>query len=367
MYNYKAYENHEDGDSVGHGMELAHMNPHEMAIMDKAQGGSTMIPGTHLKHYGRLEHALVNNPALKQEIMGRYEHHARGGAIGEIFRKAEEMKQRGRHGDSEMGMIGPHTRKMFDHMLNGGSINPMTKCPEYFGFGDFMSGVKSFGAKAADVAKNVGSKALEVGKKAAGKAQEFANTDLGKRVVKGAGAAGMGYLTGQSAKDAILGGVREGAGKDTAAGRFVNKAAKGIQQGKGAADILKESTMKAAKGSDNRALQAAGAAAGGKNIRDAAERAAMSYSKESDNPLVRAARGAAAAGKQGGLNRGNVLNMAGAAAKGVERANRRKEGPEEYEGHSANDLYGNSDDDFADSTPAVAQGGGGRRQRGRRR
>ncbi len=120
---------------------LAHFNPKELNILDEMQGGRTNIDDTDdLRHYGQLE-KMMSQPHIEKIIMKEYEHHAKGGHVGEILREADNMRHKGRHGDSEMALIGPNTHRVMNHLMNGGSINPMTRKPEYFNFGSFLGGI----------------------------------------------------------------------------------------------------------------------------------------------------------------------------------------------------------------------------------
>lgn len=142
-------------------MELvfAHMNPKELKILDEVQGGRTYIPGTKLPHYKALEKRFAD-PEFESHIMKNFERHAAGGMIGDSARKINDLKQKGRFGDSELAGIGPNTNRVLDRITSdltgnkGKNANPTTGMPEYFSIGDFFGGIKhgfqSFGKTMQD-------------------------------------------------------------------------------------------------------------------------------------------------------------------------------------------------------------------------
>lgn len=124
---------------------LAHFNPKELAELDSWQGGRTNL---HPHHPLRIMHGveeLLSHPDNERAIMQRYEHHAKGGRIGELLQTSDKMKSKGRNGDSEMAVIGPNTNRIFNRVMHGGQIkknkHPSTGYPEYFNLGGFLGGI----------------------------------------------------------------------------------------------------------------------------------------------------------------------------------------------------------------------------------
>lgn len=120
-------------------MEPAHFNPKELDVLNKAQGGPVKL-GKRLHDLSGFER-IISDPKIEKLLMKEYEHHAKGGRIGDMLRQADDMRKHGRNGDSEMAMIGPNTKRVFNKILHGGSQNPTTKAPEYFNLGGMVKGI----------------------------------------------------------------------------------------------------------------------------------------------------------------------------------------------------------------------------------
>lgn len=126
---------------------LAHFNPKELEAMDAAQGGRTHIPGTKTPHYKRLE-IMISAPGGEDMFRKAVENHASGGQIGESRRRIDEMKRKGRFGDTVMAYIGSNTNRVFDKAvkdLTGDqreNRNPHTGHPEYYGLSNFLGGLR---------------------------------------------------------------------------------------------------------------------------------------------------------------------------------------------------------------------------------
>lgn len=120
--------------------DLAHFNPKELEILDETQGGRTNYPKSDLRHFEKLEH-LMSDPKVEKLLMKQYEHHAKGGQIGDMLREADSMRAKGRNGDIDVGVIGPNTRRIFNKLCNGGSVNKATGKSEYFNLGGMMKGI----------------------------------------------------------------------------------------------------------------------------------------------------------------------------------------------------------------------------------
>jgi hypothetical protein len=148
-------------------MIIAHFNPRELDVMDHLQGHSERCPKTGLRSYSPLEE-LLKNPHIVSNIHhhARRHHHTMGGHEhmhhGHHFHHAiggaalHHLSAGGRHGDTELGLIGHHTRHLFDQLAGHPSINPHTGHPEYFNLKDFLGGawntIKGVGSAIAPVA-----------------------------------------------------------------------------------------------------------------------------------------------------------------------------------------------------------------------
>lgn len=122
---------------------LGHFNPKELEDVAEVQGGHHFLDGTDIHSLEPLEKILKNKSVMKA-ILNQHEAHARGGKVGEMHENIERMRQAGRNGDTKVALIGPHTQKVLAHLMGGGpTLNPHTRAPEFFGFGDIFKSVKS--------------------------------------------------------------------------------------------------------------------------------------------------------------------------------------------------------------------------------
>lgn len=135
-------------------MVLVHANPKELDIMDHLQGDMERCPRTGLRSYGHLEE-LFKNPHIVANVHhhARRNHHAMGGhqpihhmhshhphhAMA-AHQNMHHLAEEGRHGDTEMALIGHHTRHLFDQLAGHPTRNPHTGHPEYFNLKDALSG-----------------------------------------------------------------------------------------------------------------------------------------------------------------------------------------------------------------------------------
>jgi hypothetical protein len=115
------------------GMTKVHLNPMEVRIMDHVQGFTEHGPGG-VKMYPHLEELLKNRHLV--ETIHRH-HHASGGYSPAM----ERLRAGGRHGDSEIAMIGPRTEHLFNTLAGHPTKNPYTGHPEYFSIGPALSGL----------------------------------------------------------------------------------------------------------------------------------------------------------------------------------------------------------------------------------
>lgn len=125
------------GGRAKHKKVLAHFNRKELHIMDHLQGHTERCPKTGIRSYSHLEE-LFKNPhivgTVHRHAHAHRAHHAIGGAI-------EHLAQGGRHGDTEMAMIGPHTQHVFHQLAGRSTTNPHTGHPEFWSIGPALAGL----------------------------------------------------------------------------------------------------------------------------------------------------------------------------------------------------------------------------------
>ncbi len=138
-------------------MIVAHFNPHELNELDHLQGKKETCPHTGMRSYAHLEE-ILKNPHIFRNLMNNVQ----AGTIKRTpsnhdqktseqrphdYKNAElnEMADKGVHGDSELALIGPHTRHTFDSIIemNGKSPshNPESGHPHYWELNGFTSGL----------------------------------------------------------------------------------------------------------------------------------------------------------------------------------------------------------------------------------
>lgn len=139
-------------------MVIAHMNPHELSILDHLQGKIEKCPRSGMRSYTHLEEILKNPHLLasvhhharehhaKHGHHGHHaEHHAFGGNVGghHDYHNAHlnHLAEGGLHGDSELALIGPHTKHVFDQLASGSTHNPHTGHPQYWSLGGALGGL----------------------------------------------------------------------------------------------------------------------------------------------------------------------------------------------------------------------------------
>lgn len=138
-------------------MILAHFNPHELNALDHWQGKRETCPRTGMRSYAHLEELLKNPHILNNVVSAVQQHAATGGSMAAPHEahggrlhdyhnaKLNHMADQGVHGDTEIALIGPHTRNVFDHLVKmthphlAGLNNPHTGHPHY-GFLDSIIG-----------------------------------------------------------------------------------------------------------------------------------------------------------------------------------------------------------------------------------
>lgn len=292
-------------------MVLAHFNPHELNALDHWQGKKETCPRTGMRSYSHLEE-LLKNPHIQNNLINAVAashptepaHRARGGSLHDYHdARLNKMADQGVHGDTELALIGPHTRNVFDHLVKmthhaaGNSVvNPITGHPHY-GFldgiiggigkvlspivsgigkipvvGDMLSGaLSSFGGKAAAAAPGLLSGAASLASQYLPQlAQKYGGDTAGQLATMGTGflnnqlqsrmspeeqAQGRQMAQhmsnfGQGAMDSYnQGGIRGLAGHamqgfgDMAGGQvgnYMNQAGRGMQQGQGFGDMARQ-------------------------------------------------------------------------------------------------------------------------------
>jgi hypothetical protein len=154
---------------------IAHFNPEELNILEHLQGHRETCKRSGLRSYNGLE-ALLSNPHVAASAHHHGVHHqmASGGHV-----TLPEMASEGRHGDSELALIGPHTRRFLDTMAAKRTKNPETGHPEYWSIGSALNGLWN-------TVKSGASQIYEGGKNALSSAREAA-----PGVLKGIGRAAM--------------------------------------------------------------------------------------------------------------------------------------------------------------------------------
>ena len=263
-------------------MTLAHMSPHELNILDHLQGGTERHNKSGIRSYSHLEE-LFKNPHLREQFHHHArEHHAQGGEASEMSHGGmEHLREDGRHGDTEMALIGPHTHHFFNQMAGHSTRNPHDGHPEYWSLGGALSGLWSGikggasklgnaawqGAKAAaphigaigkaalpaltDIAsqhlqKHLGDSGAMLGQMAGGlgnaafsKLQGNTESPMGQAIGEGVGRFAQGMNNGQGFNKSF-GGALSHTGEqfgDNPTGNMMNTVGQGMQQGRSARDI----------------------------------------------------------------------------------------------------------------------------------
>lgn len=127
------------GGRAKHKKILAHFSPKELHAMDHLQGHMERCPKTGLRSYSHLEE-LFKNPHIVGTVMKHAHHHRQHHAMGG---EIEHLAQGGRHGDTEMALIGPHTHHLFHQLAGRSTTNPHTGHPEFWSLGGILGGLGS--------------------------------------------------------------------------------------------------------------------------------------------------------------------------------------------------------------------------------
>lgn len=168
-------------------MVIAHISPHELNVLDHLQGKIERCPRSNMRSYTHLEE-ILKNPHLLASVhqharAHHAEHHASGGDVGhQDYHDAHlnHLAEGGLHGDSELALIGPHTRHVFDQLASGPTVNPHTGHPQYWSLGGALGGlwnaVKGGVSKIAPTVAAAGKALLPMAMPAI---QNFAKSKLG--------------------------------------------------------------------------------------------------------------------------------------------------------------------------------------------
>jgi hypothetical protein len=121
------------------GMIKVHINPHEVRVLDHIQGfaehapdGAKMFPG--------LEDILKNRHLVESVHKHAHQHRAHHYSGG-YSPAMQHLREGGRYGDSEVAMIGPRTKHLFDSFAGQSTRNPYTGHPEYWSIGPALGGL----------------------------------------------------------------------------------------------------------------------------------------------------------------------------------------------------------------------------------
>lgn len=154
-------------------MIMAHMNPHELNVLDHLQGKTEKCPRSGMRSYSHLEE-LLKNPHILSSVHQHARNHkmAMGGHMngghmnGGGDPRVNALASQGRMGDSEMALIGPHTHNLFNYLAGGHTKNPSTGYPEYWSIGDALgglwNGIKGVGSSLWNGVKSVASPVANV-------------------------------------------------------------------------------------------------------------------------------------------------------------------------------------------------------------
>lgn len=121
------------------GMIKVHINPQEIRALDHIQGFSEHAPDG-VKMYPGLEDILKNRHLVENVHKHSHKHrmhHYAGGYSPSV----QHLREGGRYGDTEIAMIGPRTKHLFDNFSVYPTKNPYTGHPEYWSIGSALNGL----------------------------------------------------------------------------------------------------------------------------------------------------------------------------------------------------------------------------------
>ena len=297
-------------------LTLAHVSPHELHIMDHLQGGTERHNHSGVRSFTHLEE-LLKNPHIRETVHMHAHHHKHGGETEHGHESMEHMRHMGRHGDTEVALIGPHTHHLFNTMAGHSTRNPHDGHPEYFSIGNALGGlwdtVKGGAGQAWNAVKN---NAGAVGRAALpalhGVAQPFLNKYLGENIGNAVGSYGKDLA--QQGLNSM--GGNQGSTVGTAIGQGIGNAAQTKAQGGTYGEALGAGLNRAGAGIGNNvggnAIRGAGQALqSGQGLRGAASNALNLGSASVNNPAAAGAMQGAASGLQSGQGMRGTLAQAG--------------------------------------------------------
>jgi len=359
------------------GFVLAHFSKSELPALDEAQGKTTYLPGTNIRHYKGLEHDMKNNHDFASHIHEGVRHLFEGGQIHQIRDKVAHMKHMGEHGDNEMALIGPHTKAVLDHMAGGGSINPHTGHPEYWSLGGILGGLgKAAGHVKKFLPAATGMMNMMPG--GGGKFGQFMNAANGMMQGQGGGMGdmmskipgggfmqkGMDFFNNNPYGQALKGMGQHFMENDPRAQQMKQRFQQGMQESNmpGRAQQFMNSPF--GRNVMNAGRTAMDAYRGGEGFDRAAARGVSNFAQNFDNPYAHMARGMAdqySMPDQMGGGRGNIGR---AAARGMDYASRGSSNPYAQMGGMMANMYANGPDQGYGQGQDGQQGGGGYSQGG---
>lgn len=126
---------------------FAHVSPDEIPYLDEMQGQEIIDPETGLRDYTLLS-TILQFPETQQALgeaseIENMKKMAKGGHLQEkgrpIVPELEELRQKGRGGDTELIIITPQLAEIFDEWNEGQTkVNPVTGFPEYGFFKELL-------------------------------------------------------------------------------------------------------------------------------------------------------------------------------------------------------------------------------------
>jgi len=149
-------------------MVIAHMNPHELNVLDHIQGKIERCPKSGMRSYSHLEELLKNPHILAGVHHHARCHHAMGGDIYDYSNAhLNHLAAGGIHGDTELALIGPHTHDVFNQLADGATINPHDGHPQYWSLKNALTGIWNTVKSGASKVKEGASYALPIVARAA--------------------------------------------------------------------------------------------------------------------------------------------------------------------------------------------------------
>ena len=344
------------------GFVMAHFSKSELPALDEAQGKATYLPGTNIRHYKGLEGHLKNDHGFANDIHQSVRHLFEGGKIHQLRDQAAHMKHMGRGGDTEMALIGPHTKSILDHMAGGESINPHTGHPEYFSLGGVLGGIGKMSKKllpmvsgAMSMMPNGGGR---IGQMAGMANQMFGGGNQGGGQMPGFVQKGMDFMNNNPYGQALKMAGSHFMNTNPMAQQAKQRAQNIFSQGNGRAQQFMDSPF--GRNIMNAGRTAMDAYQGGEDFGRAAARGISNFAQNYDNPYSHMARGMADQYSMPDQMGGGRGNMGRAVARGMDYASRQSNNPYAQIGGMMANTYANGPDyGYQDQGGGYSQGGYG--------